>query len=71
MVKTRVTHKTLLFEGRREGDYLTAAIISNIVHWGGGEAPHMKGVGMLVGNFELNPKGDRSGRGPSFISPLY
>ena len=37
MVKTRVTHKTLLFEGRREGDYLTAAIISNIVHWGGGE----------------------------------
>ena len=36
MVKTRVTHKTLLFEGRREGDYLTAAIISNIVHWGGG-----------------------------------
>ena len=54
MVKTRVTHKTLLFEGRREGDYLTAAIISNIVHWGG-EAPHMKGVGMLVGNFELNP----------------
>ena len=25
----------------------------------------MKGVGMLVGNFELTPKGDRSGRGPS------
>ena len=22
---------------------------------GGGGAPHMKGVGMLVGNFELNP----------------
>ena len=22
---------------------------------GGGRAPHMKGVGMLVGNFELNP----------------
>ena len=21
----------------------------------GGETPHMKGVGMLVGNFELNP----------------
>ena len=57
MVKTRVTHKTL-FEGRREGDYLTAAIISNIVRWKsspGGGAPHMKGVGMLVGNFELNP----------------
>ena len=23
--------------------------------------------GMLVRNFELNPKGDRSGRGPSFF----
>ena len=22
---------------------------------GGGETPHMKGVEMLVGNFELNP----------------
>ena len=22
---------------------------------GGGETPHMKGVGMLVGKFELNP----------------
>ena len=22
---------------------------------GGGETPHMKGLGMLVGNFELNP----------------
>ena len=22
---------------------------------GGGGTPHMKGVGMLVGNFELNP----------------
>ena len=56
MVKTRVTHKTL-FEGTREGDYLTAAIISNIVRWKSspGGAPHMKGVGMLVGNFELNP----------------
>ena len=30
----------------------------------------MKGVGMLVGNFELTPKGDRSGRGPSFFLPL-
>ena len=36
----------------------------------GGETPHMKGVGMLVGNFELNPaKGDPSGRGPSFFDP--
>ena len=32
-----------------------------------GGTPHMKGVRMLVGNFELNPKGDRSGRSPSFI----
>ena len=33
----------------------------------GRETSHMKGVGMLVGNFEL---GDRSGRGPSFFKPL-
>ena len=33
-----------------------------------GGTPHMKGVGMLVGNFELNgSKGDRSGCGPSFF----
>ena len=43
MVKTRVTHKTLLFEGRREGDYLAAAIISNIVHWGGGGSAYERG----------------------------
>ena len=30
----------------------------------------MKGVRMLVGNFELTPKGRRSGRGPSFVWPL-
>ena len=34
---------------------------------GVGETPHERGVGMLVGNFELNPKGDRSGSGPSFF----
>ena len=34
---------------------------------GGGWTPHMKGMGMLVGNFELTPKGDRSGRGRSFF----
>ena len=38
--------------------------------WPGGGTPHMKGVGMLVGNVDLNPKGDRSGRGPSFFWPL-
>ena len=33
-----------------------------------GGIPHMKGVGMLVGNFELNgPKGEQCGRGPSFF----
>ena len=32
---------------------------------GKGGTPHMKGVGMLVGNFEL--KGDGSGRGPRFF----
>ena len=36
---------------------------------GGGGAPHMKGVGILVGNFKLNPR-DRSGRGPSVFCPL-
>ena len=29
---------------------------------GGGDS-HMKQTGMLVGNFELTPKGDQSGRG--------
>ena len=35
---------------------------------GGGDSI-MKGAGMLVGNFELNPKGDQSGRGPTFFEP--
>ena len=30
-----------------------------------GRDSHMKVAGMLVGNFEVNPKGHRSGRGPS------
>ena len=39
---------------------------------GGGETPHMKGVGVLVGNFELNqelvkPLKETDGRGPSFF----
>ena len=34
---------------------------------GGGGTPHMKGVWMQVGNFELTPKGDRSGHGPRFL----
>ena len=34
---------------------------------GVGGTPHMKGLGMVVGNFELNPEGDRSGRSPSFF----
>ena len=32
-----------------------------------GGTPHMKGAGMLVGNFELNPKGDRSGVAQAFF----
>ena len=28
---------------------------NNLLEPGGGGTPHMKGVGMLVGNFELNP----------------
>ena len=31
-----------------------AVMIATIAQGSGG-APHMKGVGMLVGNFELNP----------------
>ena len=34
---------------------------------GRGRPPPMKGVGMLIGNFELIPKRDQSGRGPSFF----
>ena len=34
---------------------------------GGGGTPHIKGGGMLVGNFELTPKGDRLGRDRSFF----
>ena len=30
-----------------------------------GRTPHMKGVGMLVGNLNLTSKGDQSGRGPT------
>ena len=33
--------------------------------WGGGGTPHMKGVGMLVGNLNLTSKRDQSGRGPT------
>ena len=40
--------------------------IDSVPEW---RTPHMKGVGMLVGNFELNPKGDRSVLGPSFFDP--
>ena len=36
----------------------------------GGGTRHMKGVGMLVGNFELTPKGDRSGGAQTFFDPL-
>ena len=34
---------------------------------GGGDLRIWKGCGMLVENFELTPKGDRSGSGPSFF----
>ena len=32
---------------------------------GGGGYSHMEGTGMLVGNFDLTPKRDQSGRGQS------
>ena len=34
----------------------------------GGDSAYER-VGLLVRNFELNPKGDWSGRGPSFFDP--
>ena len=42
---------------------------------GEGETPHMNGVGVLVGNFELNqepikPLKETDGRGPSIFWPL-
>ena len=42
--------------------------------WEGASSPggnsHIKGAGMLVRNFKLNPKGDQSERGPTFFWPL-
>ena len=35
----------------------------------GGDS-HMKGAGMLIGNFELNPNGDQHGHEPTFFLPL-
>ena len=37
---------------------------------GGGGTPHMKGVGMLVGNFELNPKRRPIWAGPKLFLTL-
>ena len=47
--------------------YLT--LVSFVPRRGGGRDPHMKGAGTLVGNCELNPEEDRSGRGASFFDP--
>ena len=33
---------------------LVVLALSALIPGGGGGTPHMKGVGMLVGNFELN-----------------
>ena len=45
--------------GARQGDtrpfFLALKYFQVLATPGGGGAPHMKGVGMLVGNFELNP----------------
>ena len=43
----------LLWEGVLHND--TAVAAREIFPGRGGGAPHMKGVGMLVGNFEVNP----------------
>ena len=37
---------------------------------GGGETRYIKKVGMLVENFEIDPKGDQSGRGARIFWPL-
>ena len=50
-----------LYFARLGIDYNTAIEIRGV------GTPHMKGMGMLVGSFEKTPKGDRSGRGPSFF----
>ena len=49
--------------------FLPAAILRVALSPRGvGGTSHMKGVGMLVGNFELNPyKGDRSGSACSLV----
>ena len=49
----------------------SCSVSNDLGQWNSrGVTPHMKGVGMLVRNFELTPKGDRSGHGPSFFWPL-
>ena len=42
------------------------------IPWGGGETPHMKWVGVLVGNFELNPYIEETDPGivQAFSDPL-
>ena len=37
--------------------------------WGGGGNSHMEQTGMLVGNFELTPKGDHLGVANAFCYP--
>ena len=70
MLKTRVTHKTLLFEGRREGDYLTAAIISNIVHWGGGGGSAYERGGDARRKFLIKPQKETDlGVAQAFFDP--
>ena len=63
-------HNTIAWRGwRRESvNFLFEASKTSGRPFPPGGTPHMKGVEMLVGNFELNPsKGDRSGRGPNFF----
>ena len=35
--------------------FTSSAMVDHLIFPGGGGTPHMKGVGMLVGYFELNP----------------
>ena len=66
-------HNTIAWRGwrRKSVNFLFEASKTSGRPFTPGGTPHMKEVGMLVGNFELNPsKGDRSGRGPNFFWPV-
>ena len=63
------------FEFSPDGDAtcvlgLLLSLAHDMIIPGGGGTPHMKGVGMLVGNFELNPKRRPIWAGPKLFLTL-